>query len=101
MLHCKYVILIKITHFGIIFPFTKFIDLAFTSVIAFFSFKMPINDDVSKPIKPVEKKKKTLKTLKHFLNGPNLWNQGSVCSLCINRYTYATNADKLALIKFK
>ena len=98
MLHCKYVILIKITHFVIIFPFTKFTDVAFTSVIAFFSFKMPINDDVSKPIRLVEKKNK-----KHWniSNGPNLWNQESVCSLYITRYTYATNADKLALVRVK
>ena len=31
MLHCKYVILIKITPFVIIFLFTEFIYVAFTS----------------------------------------------------------------------
>ena len=31
MLQYKFVILIKITHFDIIFPFTEFIDVAFTS----------------------------------------------------------------------
>ena len=54
---------------------------------------MPINDNVSKHIKQIEKRIET--------NGPNLWNQQSVCSLCITKYTHATNADKLALVKLK
>ena len=49
MLHFKYVKLIKITHFVIIFPFTKFIDVAFISRYSIFSFKMPINDDGANP----------------------------------------------------
>ena len=64
MLHCKYVILIKITHFIISFPFTEFIYVAFTLRYSILSFYMLINDDVSKPIKLIER----------HLNGPNLWN---------------------------
>ena len=36
MLHCKYVKVIKITHFIIIFPFTEFIYVAFTSRYSIF-----------------------------------------------------------------
>ena len=36
MLQCKYVILIEITHFVIIFPFTEFIYVAFTSRYSIF-----------------------------------------------------------------
>ena len=60
MLHSKYVILIKIIHFVVIFPFTEFIYIPLLQDIDFFSFKMPINDKVSKPIELIEK------TSKHF-----------------------------------
>ena len=36
MLHSKYVILIKIIHFVVIFPFTEFIYVAFTSGYSIF-----------------------------------------------------------------
>ena len=41
MLHCKFVMLIKITHIVIIFPFTEIIDVAFTSRYSIFLFLDP------------------------------------------------------------
>ena len=75
MLYCIYVILKS--HILLLFsPLLNAFMSPLLQDITFFSFLMPINDDVSKPVKLIENK-----TLKHFR--PNLLNQQSVCSLCI------------------
>ena len=66
MLHCKYVILIKITH---IFPLLNSFMLPLFQDRSFFSFLMLINDDVSKPIKLIEKKT-TTKNIETFQMDP-------------------------------
>ena len=57
MLHCKYVILIKIKHFLLLFSHLLSLSMSLLILqdITFFFFYMPINDDVINPVKLTEK----------------------------------------------